>query len=106
VYQTAILLLAAAQQIPQVMPFDYRLPKPPAGASVTPGRCAEARGDEILVCGRREQQRAIATIPPPPGYSPDTRIELFGGTLGPEVSAGYQNGWPDRRVVLKWKKTF
>lgn len=97
-YQATLWLLAAGQQTIPIARIDYKLEKGPASTRVTPGRCAEARGDGILICGRRDRDRAITTMPPPPNHSPDTQIELSGGTLAPEATVGYRDGWPDRRI--------
>jgi hypothetical protein len=110
-YRTTMLFLAAGADPVPVEPSTYQLPpQPPASARITPGRCPAGSNTEIVVCGRRDERHRAREVPLPPGVGPSgspLEVDLGGGATGrPEASAGYQDGWPDKRVVFTVKVPF
>jgi hypothetical protein len=106
-----MFFLAAGADPIEIAPSGYHLPpEPVTEPRITPGRCPTGSDAEIVVCGRRDDRHRAREVPPPPGIRPPgspLEIDLGGGATGrPEASAGYQNGWPDRRIVFTVKVPF
>ena len=99
--------LAAAAGPAPVARLDYRLPPPTAA----PDRCRPTGDDEeIIVCGRRDQERyRLRALPPPRGMDLTPRSP-FEWDLGGGVRGGVDvdqfirpDGFVDYRLLLTFR---
>ena len=89
--------------------LDYRLPPP----AETRARCRRTGDEEILVCGRRDQERfRLRGLPSPRGMDL-TRPSPFEWDLGGGAQAGLDvdqvvrsDGWVDYRLLLTFRIPF
>lgn len=65
-YLTAMIALAAAEGDPPApIPSDFQLKPAERSERILPPPCRPGRGDEIVVCGRSEDQRLRESKLPP-----------------------------------------
>lgn len=68
-------------------------------------------GDDVVVCGRVDQE-GFRLRPPPQRYAPPreglpaAEVPLAGGTLGLSAQGASIGGAPSSRVMLGWKLKF
>jgi hypothetical protein len=101
--------LGAVVDAPQVAAIDYRLPAP----GTIQDRCRRTAGDEILVCGRRDNARyRLRDVALPPG-TVLTRPSPFAWDLGGGAVADIDldqvqrpDGYVDHRIMLRVRVPF
>lgn len=108
-----VLLLAAPPLEPLPVPvpvdaIDYRLPLDENPRIVED--CRRGGGDEIVVCGRREDPNRLRELTPPPGTAPRTGVighDLSFGRVEPLMETIVRSdGWVDKRVMVTLKIPF
>lgn len=97
------LLMQAAMAPPDI---DFDLRDVPAASS-----CAEARGDEIVVCGRLDSNQHRLTPLPDVVYTeapPRAETKLFGDVVGSAVMEAEEvaNGVVSNRIMVRMKMPF
>ena len=101
--------LGAVADAPPVAGIDYSLPAAPPVRE----RCHRGAGDDIIVCGRRDNERyRLRPIVPPPGMvlaRPSPFAWDLGGGAVADVDvdqATRPDGYVDRRIMLRFRTPF
>jgi hypothetical protein len=103
-------MLVFAPQVPAaplpVAPSDFQLKPGAPGGRITPERCPQAQGGEILVCGRRGPGQRIEPLTLPPGVKPPQRVGVDLGGGARAQPAMHEEGMPQGRVSKRFTIDF
>jgi hypothetical protein len=111
VYLTAMIALAAAEaEPPPAVPPDFQLKPPPRGEHILPPPCQRGRGDEIVVCGRSQDER-LREAKLPPGVELReggvVGVDLGGARVEPKLEeVAMPQGAVSKRVMVTVKVPF
>jgi hypothetical protein len=88
----------------------YRLPMQEEAPRIVKD-CRRAAADEILVCGRRDDENRLKELTPPPGTEGKKRgvigVDLPFGRVEPKLETlNRSDGWVDKRIMVTLKIPF
>jgi hypothetical protein len=108
---TALIALAAARgDPPAAVPPDFQLKPPPRGERILPPPCQRGRGDEIVVCGRGEDERLREAKLPPGVELREGKVigvDIGGARVEPKLEeVAMPRGAVSKRVMVTVKVPF